>query len=171
MDKLKKIVDSRYFKVAFYGATLIIFAAVIFAAGIGVGLHKAKYSYQWGENYERNFAGGQERRQMGPGGMGKRDGSGEGMMGFFRGEGREMRNANGISGSIVSITENLIVIKDANNKENTVAVNEKTLIKAGRNDVKIGDLKNDEKIVVIGKPDDSGTIVAELIRVFDINTK
>ena len=31
---------------------------------------------------------------------------------------------------------------------------------------KIGDLKTDEKIVVMGKPDDSGVINAELIRVF-----
>lgn len=165
MDKLKKIVDSNYFKTAFYVVAMIIFAAIIFAAGVSVGLHKARYSYQWGENYERNFAPRPEHRQMGPGGPMRP----EGPMGFFRGDGREMRNANGLAGAVVSVTDNLIIIKDRDDKENTVAVSDKTIIKAGRSDIKIGDLKTDENLVVIGKPNDSGVIDADLIRIFDDN--
>jgi len=156
MDKLKKITESKYFKVIFYIVAVVTFTAIVFAAGIGVGMHKARYSYQWGENYERNFAGG-ERRAEGP-------------MGFFPGGGREMRNANGLAGTVVSITDNLIVIKDKDNKENTVAVNGKTIIKAGRSDIKISDLKIDDHLVVMGKPGDNGVINADLIRVFENNS-
>ena len=166
MDKLKKVVESKYFKVAFYSVAIVTFVAIVFGAGVSVGLHKARYSYQWGANYERNFAGRPQHRQMGPGGLGDP----EGPMGFFGGGGREMRNANGLAGTVVSIADNLIVIKDEQNKENTVSVSDKTIIKAGRDEIKIGDLKNDERVVVIGKPDDKGTVAAEFIRVFDNNT-
>ena len=59
------------------------------------------------------------------------------------------------------------VIKDRDNKENTISVNDKTIINLGRDTIKIGDLKNDENVVVIGKPGDNGVINADLVRVFD----
>lgn len=162
MNKLKKVVESKYFKGAFYGVAIVTFVAIVFAAGVGVGLHKARYSYQWGENYERNFAGGPQRRSMGPGGP-------DGPMGFFGEGGREMRNANGLAGTVVSITDNLVVIKDNQDKENTITVSDRTIIKAGRDDIKLADLKADDRIVVIGKPNDNGAVEADLIRVFDNN--
>lgn len=166
MDEIKKIVESGHFKIIFYAVSVIMFAAVIFAAGIGVGMHKARYSYQWGENYERNFAGGPERR-MGPGGPMPMDGPG-GPGNFFE---RDMRNANGLAGQVVSVMDNLIIIKDRQNKENTVSVSDKTIIKVGRDDIKIEDLKIDDQIVVLGKPNEQGTVAANLIRVFDKNNK
>ena len=62
------------------------------------------------------------------------------------------------------------MIKDQSNKENTASVNDKTMIKSGKDDIKIGDLKTDEKIVILGKPDSNGVIDAELIRVFADST-
>ena len=133
---------------------IVLIAILIFAAGVSVGFHKARYSYQWGENYERNF-GGPER---GPGPFG-------GMMNQFSGH-DNFRNAHGLSGAIVSVTGNNLVIKDQDNKENTVAVTDKTVIKDGPDTIKLSDLKTDERIVVLGKPGDNGVVNADLIRVF-----
>jgi hypothetical protein len=144
----------------------LIAAAIVFAAGVHVGERRARYSYQWGANYERNFVGGPRgmmggsRGQGGPGGP-------VGMMRNF--EGQDFRNGHGIAGTIMSIADNNIVIKDRSGKENTITVNDKTIIKNGPADIKITDLKNDESVVVIGSPGDSGVINADLIRVFDNN--
>lgn len=134
----------------------VILVLVIFSAGVSVGIHKARFSNKFAENYERNF--------MGPKGGPMMDGPGE----FFDDMGgRGWRNAHGIAGTIVSIADNSIVIKDRDDKENTIDVNDNTIIKDGRDSIKITDLKNDERIVVMGKPGDNGAINADLIRVFE----
>ncbi|MFA5777200.1 MAG: hypothetical protein WC906_02070 [Parcubacteria group bacterium] len=155
---MEKILKSKKFIVASAIVGIFIIALVSFAMGAAVGFHKAKFSFQFGENYERNFMGS---KHVGP----------MGMMPFppeF--EGRGMRNGHGVAGTIISISENSLIIKDRDGKENTISVSDKTIINLGRDTVKIGDLKNDEEIVVIGKPGDSGVVNADLIRVFDKNT-
>jgi len=153
---MNELIKSKKFKIAAGVVGSFILALVIFGAGVSVGIHKARFSYRFGENYERNFMGPRPGGPMG------------GPMGFFRDmEGRDFRNGHGISGNIVSISDNTIAIKDPQNKEISIAVNNKTVIKDRMNDVKITDLKQDEKIVVIGKPGDNGVINADLIRVFN----
>jgi hypothetical protein len=167
MKNLKEMTESKYFKTVLGLLGCLIAAVIVFAAGVRVGEHRARYSYQWGANYEKNFMGGPRE-----------------MMGNFRGEGgfrpdprvmmrdlggRDFRNGHGISGTITSITDNNIVIKDQDGKENTVTVSEKTLIKNGPADIKITDLKNEQRIVVLGSPAENGVINANLIRVFDNN--
>lgn len=137
------------------GGFLIILAS--FASGVVVGIKKAKFSYHFGENYERNFIGSRMGIEH-SGFMGS-------MMREF--EGRDFRNAHGLAGTIVSIADNNIIVKDKDNKENTVAVTDKTIIKNGRNDIKLSDLKQNDQIVVMGNPGDNGVINADLIRVFD----
>jgi hypothetical protein len=141
------------------GAVLI--ALLSFAAGIHVGFKKAKFSYKWGENYERNFMGPRPG-MMGPGFMDR------GPMGFFREfGGKDFRNAHGLSGTIISIADNKLIIKDRDEKENTVSATDKTIIKQRRDTLKISDLKTGNIVVVVGNPDDSGVINADIIRVFD----
>ncbi len=159
----QELVKSKKFKIAVFivGAVLVILAS--FSAGIAVGIHKVRFSFKFGENYERNFVGPRP-------GIDKPRGPMEMMKEGFRNfEGRDFRNAHGLAGTIISIVDNNIVVKDRDNKENTVAVSGKTIIKSGRDDIKIGDLKNDEQIVVMGKPGDNGVINADLIRVFNNN--
>ena len=163
---MQEILKSKSFKIAAIAIGSIIIALIIFTAGVNVGFHKAKFSFKFGENYERNFMGPfpDQGIPMGP----------VGPMGMMREkvrdfEGSDFRNPHGISGTIISISENSLVIKDKDNKENTVSVDDKTVIKLGRDTIKIGDLKNDEEIVVIGKPGDNGVVNADLIRVFDKN--
>lgn len=92
-----------------------------------------------------------------------------GMMPNF--EGRGFRNGHGIAGTIISVSDNKIVLKDQDGQENTVLVSESTLIKQGQNTIGINDLKNGDQIVVMGRPGDNGTINADLIRVFNINNQ
>lgn len=149
---------SKTFKIITAIVGLILIILVSFAGGVAVGLHKARFSYRWGENYERNF--------MGPGSGGMNDG----MRGFFRNfEGRDFRNAHGLAGTIISIADNNLVIKDKDNKESTVAVTDKTIIKSGRDNIELGGLKQNDQIVVIGNPGDNGVINASLIRIFVSN--
>ncbi|MEI8343786.1 MAG: hypothetical protein WCF93_02470 [Candidatus Moraniibacteriota bacterium] len=169
MTDIQKITQSKYFKTIVTTLAILIAGAVIFAMGVHVGERRARYSYQWGANYERNFVGSPgtmmegQRDQFGLAPMGP-----DGPIGMARNfGGQNFRNSHGIAGTIVSITENSIVIKDPSGKENTVAVSDKTLIKNGQADLKITDLKNDEKLVVIGNPGDNGVVNADLIRVFN----
>jgi hypothetical protein len=81
-------------------------------------------------------------------------------------ESRDFRNGHGLAGSIASMDGNNIVIKDRDGKENTVVINDKTVIKSGISDLKISDLKNNDNIVVIGKPADNGVVSADFVRVF-----
>lgn len=168
MKELKEIISTKTFKLAFGLVVFLVAILLAFSAGIKVGLHKAHYSYQWGENYERNFMSQRPPMMDQRGGEGPIGAGPGGMMGFGGGDGRQMRNANGLAGTVVSIADNLIVLKDRDNKENTVKIGEKTIIKAGRDDIKIGDLKVDEKLVVIGNPGDNGVVNADLIRVFEV---
>lgn len=150
----QEILASRKIKITALAVGVVIISLISFTGGVAVGFHKARFSYRFGENYERNFMG-PRMGDRGPGGM---------MKDF---EGRGFRNAHGIAGQIISISENNIVIKDRNGQENTVTVSDKTLIKSGSSNIKITDLKADERIVVMGQPGDNGTIYADLIRVFD----
>lgn len=143
------------------GCLLVVL--IIFAAGVGVGLRKARFSNDFGRNYERNFMG--SRFDQGRGMMGGRGGFIGGMMREF--SGRDFRNANGLAGTIISITDNNLIVKDRDGKENTVAVTDKTFIKLGRDNAQLSDLKQNDQIVVIGNPGDNGVINADLIRVFN----
>ena len=150
-------VESKTLKIVAATLASVILAIIIFTAGVQVGFRKAKFSYKFGENYERNFMGPERGRMVGP-------------MGFMREfEGRGFRNAHGIAGAIISVADNSIVIKDRDDKENTITATNKTIIKRGRDNIKITDLKNDDRIVVMGRPGDNGAIEADLIRVFDNN--
>ncbi len=157
---MNEIIKSNWFKIAAVVVASILIVLLSFAVGVMVGSKKALFSCNWGKNYERNFVG--ERPPFG------QPGSIDPMMRGF--EGKDFRNAHGVAGKIVSVAEDKLVIKDREGKENTVAVTDKTIIKKNRMDnLKLSDLKNDDEVVVMGKPDGNGTIEADLIRVFNVS--
>ena len=153
-----EIIRSRKFKIIASVIGGILLLIVSFAAGVHVGYRKARYSYQWGANYERDFGG----PRMGMNGPASR------MMHDFSDQ--NFRNGYGLAGTVVSVSGNNIVVKDRNNEENTIAVSDKTIIKQGPNDLKISDLKSGDRIVVMGNPGDNGVVNADLIRVFGDNS-
>ena len=162
---MKEFIKSKTFKIIAGIIGIFLIAVISFGGGVAVGLHKAKFSADFGKNYERNFMG--SRFGDGRGMMGGRGGLGGFMGGMMRQfEGRDLRNGYGLAGTIVSITDNNVVIKDNDNKENTIAVSDQTLIKSQRDNLKLSDLKVNDQIVVMGNPGDNGVVNASLIRVF-----
>src|SRR3989338_10378206 len=90
------------FKIAaiFVGAMILLL--LVFKAGVFVGYKKASFSYKWGENYHRNFAGPRK--------------------GFFgelgRGLGdKDFIDAHGTAGTILKINGNAIILKGQDNVE------------------------------------------------------
>lgn len=154
---VQHIVESKYFKVGAITGGIFLVALVSFALGVKVGFYKASFSARFGENYERNFLGGDFREGRPP------------MPGFARmmdSDDRGMRNPHGVAGEILSIAGDTLVIKNPENQESTLRVNDKTIINRGKKTLALSDLSVGERIIVVGKPGDDGMIFARLIRVF-----
>lgn len=153
----REIIQSKKFKIIASVTGAIVLLIISFAAGVHVGYRKARYSYQWGANYERDF-GGPRMGMNGPVGRFAHDFSGQ-----------NFRNGYGLAGTVVSVSGNNIIVKDRDNQENTVSVSDKTLIKSGSSDLKVSNLVAGQRIIVMGNPASNGVINADLIRVFNDN--
>lgn len=161
---MREFIQSRIFGIVASIIGIFLIAVISFGGGVAVGLRKARFSSDFGRNYEQNFMGarfGDGRGEMMGGGN-----RGGDMMGFFRDvQGQDLRNGHGLAGIIISIDNNNLVVKDRDNKENTVIVTDDTLIKSRGESLKTIDLKVNDQIVIIGNPDENGTVNASLIRI------
>jgi len=140
-----KIIKSNNFKIITFSIIGLVVLLMVFRLGMFVGFRKAGFSYNWGDNYHRNFAG--------PRG------------GFNDIMGNDFIEANGAFGQIIKIDGQTIVTKGNNDAEKVILTTDKTVIKKLKDMVKITDLKVDDNIVVIGEPNNAGQIVAKLIRI------
>jgi len=138
---------SRWFSLALKIFIALVAALLIFQLGMFVGFRKASFSYGWGDNYNRIFGGP-------TGGM---------MRGF---SGKDMMNGHGTTGTIASISDDGIVIKGGDGVEKMIIVTAKTSIIKGRTRLGPSDLRIDDRVTVIGQPQNNGTVNAEIIRVF-----
>jgi len=143
---LNKIFQAKLFQGIIIGVAVLIVLLLVFKAGTMVGIKKADFSCRWSDNYHRNFGG--------PKG---------GFMGGF-GD-RDFMDANGTFGQILKIEGNLVTIKGGQNTEKVILLDENTTIKSLRETIKLTDLKVNDNIVVIGEPNQTGQIVAKLIRI------
>lgn len=76
------------------------------------------------------------------------------------------RFGHGVIGVIDTIGNNTLVVKDRIDELKTILIDEQTLIKRDRSVIKFSNLKKDEKIIVLGEPQEKeGTIKAKVIRV------
>lgn len=143
-DLLKKVIKI---------AVVFFVAVLIFGAGVFVGQMKARFSYRWAENYHQNFGGPRS-----------------GFLGDWRSRPfpprEDFMGGHGIFGPIIKIDGSTLVINGKNGVETTVLVSDKTEIRSPQGALKIGDLKVDDQITVIGSPNSQGQIEAKLIRVF-----
>lgn len=141
-----KFFHSKAFKISFVVIAVVIAALLIFKLGVFVGYRKANFSYRWAENYHKNFGGPRE--------------------GFFNDfYDRDFIDGHGMSGLVMKIDGNVLIIKDRDNTEKTVTISDQTVIRVNRDTIKITDLKIDDRIVIIGSPDNQGQIEAKFIRV------
>jgi hypothetical protein len=148
--KFQEYFKSKAFRITLYIIGGLVILLLVFQAGLTIGFRKANFSFGWGENYQRNFGGPRQ--------------------GFFPGiRGDDFINGHGVVGTIIKVDNKAIVMKDSGGKEVIVNTNEQTSIKNGNSDVLLKDLKTDEQIVVLGVPEQDGSITAKLIRIFNNN--
>lgn len=145
-------------KIAIAIGALFVLALLVgtFSIGIAVGYRKARFSYAWGENYHRNFAG--------PRG------------GFIRNFGQEMSGGDfvgghGTFGQIIDLRDQQIVVRGKDTIEKVIVVTSDTDIQRFKDSIQMSDLVLDESIVVIGEPSDQGTIEAKFIRVMPMPSR
>lgn len=147
--------QNKLFKIIILSVAGLIAICFIFGLGMFVGMEKADYSFRWAEEYHKNFAGPRA-----------------GFFGTFMGTENQFLNSNGVFGKILKIDGNILTIKenDGDNSEKAVLIGEKTSIISLRKNLKISDLKIGDNAVVIGSPNSSGQIQADLIRVMPGNS-
>jgi len=148
---MNEIFKKRSFRIGAAVVGGLILLILVFQAGMAVGFRKARFSYQWGENYHRMFGG--------PRG---------GFAGDYRRdfEGQDFMNANGVTGTVLKAEGRTLVIRGADGTEQVVVLSDSTVIRAGRQTLGPEDLTTEDSVVIIGEPDASGQIVAKFIRVF-----
>lgn len=149
MDMKKNFKTFHFNKLLLVLATLAVLVFV-FTLGVFVGHEKNRFYRDWDNNYYRNI--------MGPGPGRAR---GFGLMDF----GRPNFSAHSGFGQIIKIEGSYVIIKDPANIEKTILLSDKTAIISGRKNIKIQDLKIDDEIVAIGKPNELGQIIPKFIRV------
>jgi hypothetical protein len=81
--------------------------------------------------------------------------------------GTDYINGYGVSGSVVRLDGKNIVIKERDSVERLVLVDENTSLRLGSTSIEAADLRPNTRVVVIGNPTDTGSILAQLIRVLD----
>lgn len=135
----------------------LIVALFIFKAGEFVGFLKAKTSFDWGDNYYRNF-GGMKNNERGMMGGGFR-------LGGMMEEDAGLIKSHGVSGQFLKNSGDNIIIKTNEGLERIVKVSSTTVLRRFRDSIKVGDIEVNENLVVIGDPTKDGNIDAKLIRV------
>jgi len=149
-NKIKKVLESKSFRVVIYTLGVLFIIFVIFQAGKIAGFRKAAFGRDWGNNYEINF--GSPHR-------------GPEMMGGRLGDFGNLPNAHGAIGKIIKIELPTIIVQDEkDNTEKVVVLDDQTEIRKARDIVTRNELKLDDHIVVIGTPNSTGQIEAKLIR-------
>jgi hypothetical protein len=121
-----------------------------FSVGMAVGYHKARNSFAWGENYNRVFAG-------------PRGGFLGDMMRDI--DGRDYIDAHGVFGQVVKTDTASLVISGRDGLERVVLLTPDTIVRKFRDDISAAEVKVGDTVVVVGAPDESGSIQAELIRI------
>ncbi len=144
--------QSNKFKIVTWAVAACIVLMFVFRAGMAVGYRQAFFSYRWGENYHRNFAGPR-------GGFGKD---------FFNE--RTFTESHGVYGTVVRVDGSAIIVRGRDTTEKIIQVGEDTIITRFREKIKSTDLVVDDPVVVIGNPNDTGEIEAKLIRVLPVST-
>lgn len=144
----KDFFKSKIFQVGIGVIAALIVLLLVFKAGVLVGYRKAGFSFRWDDNYHRNFGGPRGDDVM--------------RRGF---DDRDFMNPGGVSGEILKIDNDSLIVKDLRGEEKIISVGGRTEIRLFRDKIALADLKVGDNIVTIGEPNRSGQIEARLIRV------
>jgi len=144
--KLKRL-NAKTLIVLSWSILVFIILLLVFKAGMMIGFKKANFSLQWGQNYHQNFSGPR----------------GNFFMSTFGPD--EYIESNGAFGQILKINDNSLIMNGVGNLEKIILINNDTIIRNQRDNLKANELKIGDNIVVIGEPDNEGQIKATLIRI------
>lgn len=148
MSSMDNFLQSKTFKEITVVVAGLVVLALVFGVGVFVGAKKAEFSFRWADEYHRNFGGPQG-----------------GFFNDFMGMGGQFTAPNGVFGQIVKINDESLTVKDKDNVEKIILVNDKTPITYQRQNMKLSELKVGDSVVIIGEPNSNGQIKAGLIRV------
>lgn len=145
---IKEFIQSQTFRGIIIGLSIAVVGLIIFQAGVAVGERKATFSQRFGDNFERNFRGGDE-------GM---------MFSEFHTASPMPPSGYGAVGEIISIALPYIVVAGPDNLEKTIVISTDTYIREFQSELNAEDLKVGDHIVTLGEPNEKGQIEAKLIR-------
>jgi hypothetical protein len=144
VKELRAFAKTHKFVAFMTGVGFLVIAIVIFEAGVFVGFHKAAFAYGWEQNYGRNF------------------GDPRGALGF---PDRALPIGHGADGRVISVSKGSFVVVGGDEAEKTIRVSSSTIIRAASGATTSAALANGSYVVVIGEPDASGTVSAQLVRI------
>lgn len=79
---------------------------------------------------------------------------------------------HGVLGTIQTLGDNILVVKDRTGAIKTILVDSQTKIRRGRSSINFSDLKTNEGVIVLGEPQkDEEAIKAKIIRVMGTASK
>jgi len=144
---LVEALNSKIFKgILIFLASLVVLL-MVFRLGMVVGFQKANFSYQWGENYHTIFGGPSH--------------------GWFQQIDKDdYINGNGVVGTVIQANSSTLTIRGNDNTEKSVIIDDQTVIEKNHQTIKLGDIKTDEHVIIIGTPSSTGQVDAIFIRVF-----
>lgn len=152
---MEKFLKSRLFLGIIIGLAELALLIIVFRTGMVVGFRKANFSFQWRDNYHGLFVG----RGHGPGPGGSR-----GPIGDFPND--DLIPGHGVAGTILKVDGSSVLVKDDDNVEQSLLISSNTAIRSDSQNLKISDLKENDRVVGIGSPSTTGQIEIKFLRVF-----
>lgn len=143
------------------GLGIVAVIGMTFGVGTMMGYHKARFAENYGNNYERNFFGGQNEQR----GAGRDRGFMGGMMGDFQDRFDLPSSGNGATGEVVSVSFPNFVVIDRDGLEKVITVSNNTIIRKFRENATTTDIQVGSVATVLGDANNSGIIEAKFIRV------
>ncbi|MCX6702753.1 MAG: DUF5666 domain-containing protein [Candidatus Wolfebacteria bacterium] len=137
---IKKFFESDFYKRLLMTIGVVVFVIIAFGAGILVGYRKASFSSEWARNYERNF-GGPPRMMK-----------------------NNFMDAHGAIGAILNVASSSIAVNSPDG-EKTVLISTSTQIRRDGQEWKSSNLKVNDRVLIIGSPNQNGQVEARFIRV------
>jgi len=153
---MKDIVPSKGIHAVLWILGVLVILLLVFGAGIAVGYRSGLFASRFGEDYYHNFLG---------------EGSGfSGMMGGGMIGGPVPINQHGTIGTVISVGSSTIATKDQSGNEQSIVIDEGTVIREMNRTISIADIQDGNQVAVIGEPNDTGQIHARFIRIFDASS-
>ena len=147
----KKIIESKKFRNLIIGIAFFLILIIVFQLGIFVGIKKAEFSERLGQNYGRIF---------------DNNGQSPMMNNIFNGIPFDnLPGGHGAIGTVVKVSSSTLVVAEPNNIEKIVLIEDETLIRKFRENIKPSDIAVGDSVSVIGEANNDSKIEAKFIRV------